>query len=56
MALSSDQTDLLQALKSDEAMLMAVATLLIVAVVITVQRALSWEQVSLAVWGSGDLL
>ena len=53
---ASDQTDLLQVLKSDEAMLMAAATLLIVAVVITVQRALSWEQVSLAGWGAGDLL
>jgi magnesium-transporting ATPase (P-type) len=53
---ASDQTDLLQVLKSDEAMLMAVVTLLIVAVVITVQRALSWERVSLAAWGPGDLL
>ena len=31
-------------------------TLLVVAVVITVQRALSWEQVSLAGWGAGDFL
>jgi hypothetical protein len=48
-----DQPDLVQAVNSDEIMFIALGTLLIVAVVIAVHRALSSEQYSLSAGGTG---
>ena len=47
---------MVQVLQTDEVMLTALALLLVVGVLITVQRALSQDQASLAAWGAGDLL
>jgi len=48
---AADQPDLVQVVNSDETMLIALGTLLIVALVIAVHRALSSEQYSLSAGG-----
>ena len=48
---AADQPDLVQAVNSDETMFIALGTLLIVAMVIAVHRALSSEQYSLSAGG-----
>jgi hypothetical protein len=48
---TADQPDMVQAVNSDEIMLIALGTLLIVAMVIAVHRALSGEQYSLSTGG-----
>ena len=53
---ASDQIDLIQAMTSDEMLLIAFGTLLVVALIIAVQRALSSEHCSLVAGGLGDFL